>query len=477
MKHTCEFEFKKSTINKKSAEGRNVYSAIASTATVDRHKEVLIPKGCIATRFLTNPVMLNIHNGREYPVGKVLDVKIDKSSVQFDFEFADTENGKELEKLYVSGFMNAFSVGFIPKQYVDCYDLRDNEGNWKVSSIEFDLPDGTKESFDLSAYKTNELYGIVPKWELLEISPVSIPANPDALLLRAKDDAVRKFIDQGHSKAAVSLVERRLTDNLADLSSKLHGFMAKLESEAPISSVVPYTKSDVVDEAWDVQDSRAALVVWSSSDKSGDKETMDWGQYAKGFGWVDVEKADKFSSYHFCHHTVKEGNLLVVWKGLCLAMATLLTELSSNTDAKEVYDHLNQHYADFGKTAPEYKEYSIEDIEKIKSGEDLIVKSDEAEAPAEELSTNSLEVVTTGLTEIKASVKELEEVVRLRFNILGRVFDELQKTVESSLTKQSDTNSEASKDDSESNTDESKLLAEKLSALHLLFSDINQSNA
>lgn len=47
---------------------------------------------------MTNPVMLNIHNSREYPVGKVTDVRVSKDSVEF--EFADTEEGQKLEKLY-----------------------------------------------------------------------------------------------------------------------------------------------------------------------------------------------------------------------------------------------------------------------------------------------------------------------------------------------------------------------------------------
>ena len=475
MFHYCDFEFKKAAINKKSADGHKVYSAVASTASIDRHKEVLIPKGCIPSRFLTNPVMLNIHDSRQYPVGKVLEVRINEDSVQFDFEFADTENGKELEKLYTTGMMNAFSVGFIPKTYIDCYDLRDNEGNWKVSSIEFELPDGTKSSFDLTRYKTSELYGIIPKWELLEISPVPIPANPDALLLRAKNEAIRKYEDQGHSKAAVSFVERQLSDNLAKLTLQLNSFIKTLDESTEISNVVPYLKNSVVDSDWDVHEAKTSLVLWSSSDKSGDKETMDWGQYAKGFGWVDLNKADQLSSYKYCHHKAEAEDLVVVWKGLTEAMSLLLADIAAD-GAKDVHAHLCQHYADFGKTAPEFKEYTAEELALIKAGSEVAeTQPDPKTNKTDDLSSveKSLNAVTLGMTDVKDHVIELEETVRLRFNILGRMLDELQKTVNSKSEAKSEVEDTPSEDVEADAA--SKLLTEKLSSLSSLFSDMNHS--
>lgn len=472
MFHSCDFEFKKSAINKKSADGRKVYSAVASTKTIDRHKEVLIPKGCMAQPFMTNPVMLSIHNSKQYPVGKVVEIRINGESVQFDFEFADTENGRELEKLYTTGMMNAFSVGFIPKSFIDCYDLRDNDGNWKVSSIEFDLPDGTKETFDLSKYKTSELYGIIPKWELLEISPVPIPANPDALLLRAKDDAVRKYIDQGHSKAAVSFVERQMSDKLEKLTVQLNSFMKSLETGAEISNVVPYLQNSVVDSDWDEHEAKTSLVLWSSSDKSGDKETMDWGQYAKGFGWVDLNKADQLSSYKYCHHKAEGSDLVVVWKGLTEAMSVLLADFS-NADAKEIYAHLSQHYADFEKTAPEFKEYTTEELALIKSGSEVTEtqpKPKESEAEDTSPIEKSLNAVALSMTDVKDHVIELEETVRLRFNILGRMLDELQKTVNS----KSESKSEEEDTSGAEAEDTTKILTEKLNSLQSLFSKMNQ---
>jgi hypothetical protein len=160
-------------------------------------------------------------------------------------------------------------------------------------------------------------------------------------------------------------------------------------------------------------------------------------------------------------------------------MANLLSKMD-HENSKEIHAHLSQHYVDFGKIAPEYKAYSDEELVLIRSGLDPVVVTDDAKESSEPVVTTidsekSLEVVTTGINEVKSLVVELEETVRLRFNILGRMFDEMQKSVEASLEKQSV--EEPTEIESDGNEDESKALAEKLSSLHSLFSTINRDIA
>jgi len=70
-------------------------------------------------------------------------------------KFANTEFANEIFELYKDGFMNAFSVGFIP---VDSEPMeKDSDSVW-----------GAKRFL---------------KWELLEYSAVPVPANPEALAL------------------------------------------------------------------------------------------------------------------------------------------------------------------------------------------------------------------------------------------------------------------------------------------------------
>ena len=470
MLHSCQFDFKKPALLKKGVGAKNVYTAIASTAAVDRHKEILVPRGVITESFMKNPVMLDIHNSRAYPVGKVVDVKISKEAVEIHFEFAETEEGAKLEKLYTTGFMNAFSVGFIPKNYIDLYDMRGEDGKLSVTSLEVELPNGEKELIDLSQYK-DVPYGIISKWELLEVSPVSVPANPEALMLRAKDDIVRKYLDAGHHQVAGKLLDSQLNDHIQELRKHFDELLnsSKSEEDVELSAAVPYQAAKTLEESWDSSEARASLVKWASADGTGEKETLDWSKFAKGFGWINLEKADQFRSYTLCHHTVKDDEFCVVLAGLTEAMAALLNNLSIS-NAKDVYDHLAKHYAEFNLTAPELKDYTEDEIKLIALGQSVDeVKSEES---TEESTKDASEdhvlkaIIETHFATVCERIAELEETVRLRMNILGKMFDELQKELSKEKTSEVEAVEETS--------DEAKLFAENLNALSSMFDDIHR---
>ncbi len=144
--------------------------ASISTDTVDRMGEVLDPKGVDLTNYKKNPVVLWAHDYSVPPIAKALWVKRDgNSGVISKMEFAKTAFAQEIFQLYVGGFMKAFSVGFIPKDYV--------EGDGKKSP---------RLTFT--------------QWEMLEYSAVPVPANPDALALAIKkgykiSPETQKFLD------------------------------------------------------------------------------------------------------------------------------------------------------------------------------------------------------------------------------------------------------------------------------------------
>ena len=146
--------------------------------------------------------------------------------VTFDFEFYDDEPSAALERMYQTGFMNAFSVGFLPKAYIPTWNL--DEG---ITSIAVELPDGTSRTVDLSQYDPKP-WGIIPQWELLEISPVPVPSNPDALLQRSADELVRKSLTRNglQSKAVSQLVESKVGKQLADLTAQLDSFLKQADN-------------------------------------------------------------------------------------------------------------------------------------------------------------------------------------------------------------------------------------------------------
>lgn len=154
-------------------EGTGKFSFIASTAAVDRQGEVIDPKGWDVTAYMKNPVILWAHNYHELPVGKAVSVTGDEKELRVEGEFADDEmNPKagQVRRLYEKGFLSAVSVGFIPKE---------RNGN------------------------------IITKAELLEISVVPVPANPEALSLMKTlgfDEAIIKSFEDAQNEPTPSEV-------------------------------------------------------------------------------------------------------------------------------------------------------------------------------------------------------------------------------------------------------------------------------
>jgi len=133
-------------------EKEKTLTAYVSTGARDRMDEVLSPEGVDLTKFKKNPVVLFAHDYHQPPIGKALWIKKDGDGILSKMQFANTAFAQEIFNLYKDGFMKAFSVGFIPKDFTD--------------------GDGKKTP--------SRTYN---KWEMLEYSAVPVPANPEALAL------------------------------------------------------------------------------------------------------------------------------------------------------------------------------------------------------------------------------------------------------------------------------------------------------
>ena len=131
---------------------------IGSTEDVDRDNEKIIASGWRLQNYRKNPVVLFGHNASAEPVARTKKVWVDKEKKQlmFDIEFPEPEvssKGDSLFRLYSNGYMKATSIGFIPNRDKIVWGEKQGE-----PSITF------KEQ------------------ELLEISLVSVPANPNAVI-------------------------------------------------------------------------------------------------------------------------------------------------------------------------------------------------------------------------------------------------------------------------------------------------------
>ena len=131
-----------------------------STGDRDRHGDVLDPEGAQLANFRRNPVVLFAHRHDLPAVGKVLWVRALPGRLVAKVVFAKTSLGEELHSLYVRGYMKAWSVGFVPHEW---------------ERMQGDKP-GVR----------------VSRWELLEVSAVPVPANPEALSKAIADGEVRE---------------------------------------------------------------------------------------------------------------------------------------------------------------------------------------------------------------------------------------------------------------------------------------------
>lgn len=139
-----------------------IYEAMVSTESVDRDGDVLRADGVELDNYLRNPVVLFGHqyNSAEAVVGKALEVTaIPGKGIRARFQFAPADanpNAERVRRLWAGEFLNATSVGFIPKE------ARDLEASNGRRGLEF------------------------KRWEMLEFSIVPIPSNQDALRLALK---------------------------------------------------------------------------------------------------------------------------------------------------------------------------------------------------------------------------------------------------------------------------------------------------
>jgi HK97 family phage prohead protease len=139
--------------------GDRVLRFVGSNEETDRDNEKIVSSAWRLQNYKKNPVILMGHNYQAPPVAKAKKVWVDKEQkrLMFDVEFPEPEVssiGDSLYKLYKNGFMSATSVGFRPNPQKIKYAKEGTDEPWRTF---------------------NEV-------ELLELSLVSVPANPTALL-------------------------------------------------------------------------------------------------------------------------------------------------------------------------------------------------------------------------------------------------------------------------------------------------------
>uniref|UniRef100_A0A6M3KRV3 Putative prohead protease n=1 Tax=viral metagenome TaxID=1070528 RepID=A0A6M3KRV3_9ZZZZ len=143
--------------------GERKYEFIASTSDQDRDGEVIDVNGWDLKNFKKNPVIMFGHDYRSLPIGRATKIGVRDgklvNNVEFPpegtYEFADI-----VERLVGAGFLKTESVGFVPKKW------EDGDGGEKTPRRTY------------------------TKQELLEISIVPVPSNPNALMNAVEEGVI-----------------------------------------------------------------------------------------------------------------------------------------------------------------------------------------------------------------------------------------------------------------------------------------------
>ena len=193
-----------------SDDGGRIITYVASDETPDRMGDVIKVSGWDLASYKRNPVVLWGHDSTNTPpIGRAVNVRRGKdargnAALMASIEFAPAEAYEFAETVYQlsrGGFLNAVSVGFMPKEVKE-------------------ISEQEKAALGMPAYGV-----MYSKASLLEISVVSVPANPSALATGAKS-----LVDQGVLKSAtvdrflkqVPMTEEELSERLR---SKIRGFV------------------------------------------------------------------------------------------------------------------------------------------------------------------------------------------------------------------------------------------------------------
>jgi len=148
-------------------------TAWASQAIIDRDRELILAsawrKPGATAAFEKHPVLLVAHAYHSLPIGKVIKLEKPDMGLKFTAKFASTAAAVEAFDLIVElEGIAAFSVGFIPRDWNDVL-----------------AKDLKAAGFDIGTIPETEKIRTYTDVELLEISLVSIPANPAATAIGA----------------------------------------------------------------------------------------------------------------------------------------------------------------------------------------------------------------------------------------------------------------------------------------------------
>lgn len=178
------------------------FTAIASSNKVDRHGEIVSVEGWDLKNYKKNPVLLWAHDHTIPAIGKATKIWVEGTGKNAKLMFSGvwqeaTELGKAVKSLVEDGIINSFSVGFMPI---------DMDGNTYT------------------------------KQELLEISLVNVPANPEAMMRAYKSLNKSGFDNDTMQQLGIPVA---VIDKLDELSNDVKELKEQMTQVKTLQTVAP----------------------------------------------------------------------------------------------------------------------------------------------------------------------------------------------------------------------------------------------
>jgi len=293
---------------RKAKEQNGTFDVIISTEALDRAGEIVRQDGWDLSNYKNNPIVLWGHDYYALPIGICTDTYnttfrgVPALGARGVFLPADINPfAQQVRRMYEYGVKSGYnvgcttSVGFIPK--------------------EFDPDNQT----------------IITRAELLEFSFVPIPAQAGVGPAAGRALTFDEARDIGLDLRLVSVKGLTFTDTL--------GFIPKnVSNEKTTEAWTKPTLADFTEKQW------------------GELSEPDKEHIAEHFAWAKTFPPESFDDLKLPHHRATDG--AAVWSAVRAAMGALMGDrggIEVEGDRKAVYEHLAEHYKQFGKQPPEFK--------------------------------------------------------------------------------------------------------------------------
>jgi len=436
--------------------------AIASTETKDRMGDVIKAEGWDLKNFKKNPVIQFAHKYDQPPIGIAENIRVQDKKLIFEPVFHEiTQLARDVKRMFEEGIMRAFSVGFIPKKFI----------NEKGEEVEPKMRDN-----------------IIAEAELLEISAVPIPANAEALTLPKEYTEKESKEVCNWIKGKLKCSNQKSLENEADEISDAEMKPYPNEHTCVLTDVKKYDKfarkncavkhdGKCIDYIFGIKNGKSELHsmrykidVWTESaarahckehkgikfepaapkkteeeielkgvipykntGKAPENEPWDAGaELKKATGdakklrtmhaWVDTSD-DNFDPserkwYKLPHHK-GDGTQPAVWRGVAAAMGALFGARGGvdipSSDRRGVYNHLAKHYKEFDKTPPEFREYTESELKSMSEAGDIYIEPTETEVQEKEgrvLSGKNRKQIEEAVSILKQAVSTLQKLLK-----------------------------------------------------------------